>query len=153
MDTNYRINNPVIHYGILFLIYGVGLLTLFSHTLFHAGHDHNFAAYTPSSQSASNVSTASCKTTGKQYTVVFSHNHASPEDINARLCDKLTFINRDNTVREIAFGPHEQHEPYDGIDAKLLRYNQSFTITLNAQGMYHYHDHFHDVLFGHFSVK
>lgn len=72
-----------------------------------------------------------------------------PETTNANLCDSITFTNYDNITREIAFGPHEDHVPYDGVAEKLLNKGQSFTITANQAGSYH----FHDKVDGHFFCK
>lgn len=70
-----------------------------------------------------------------------------------KLCDKIRFTNLDNVTREIAFGPHEDHVAYDGIAERVLTKGQSFTITLDKTGTYHFHDHLHDEVDGHFSVS
>lgn len=94
-----------------------------------------------------------CGSNGQLYHVVIQYDRVSPENTDARLCDKLEFTNKDNVAREIAFGPHEHHVPYDGVAARILGYNQSFTITLNEAGLYHFHDHIHDEVSGFFSVS
>ena len=65
----------------------------------------------------------------------------------------LTFKNIDPTTREIAFGPHAQHVPYDGVAERILSQGQSFTITLNQTGNFQWHDHVHDDLTGTFTVN
>lgn len=89
---------------------------------------------------------------GATYTVVIQDNHASKPSLSGKLCDKITFVNNDNLTREIAFGPHENHVPYDGIAERFLNKGQSFSIMLNATGNYHWHDHLHDAVQGYFSV-
>lgn len=153
METNYRLTNPVLHYGILSLIFGAALLTLLSHTLFHIGHSHDYNLVLSRAQAVASTKRTNCSTPGKLYKVVIKNDHASPMTTDAKLCDRLMFTNRDNIVREIAFGPHEEHVPYDGVAAKILGGNQSFTITLDETGMYHFHDHFHDEASGYFNVR
>jgi len=84
--------------------------------------------------------------------VTITEGHVSAPDIHGKLCDKIMFMNEDNLTREIAFGPHEDHVPYDGVAEKFLNQYQSFTITLNTAGRYHWHDHLHDEVQGYFTV-
>ncbi len=89
---------------------------------------------------------------GVTHQVEFKGDYASPEITNGHMCDKITFTNKDHETREIAFGPHENHQAYDGVTEKILNYNQSFTITLNKIGTYDFHDHIHDNAIGNFIV-
>jgi len=85
--------------------------------------------------------------------VVIQNDKATSWHTYAPLCDTMTIKNADPEIRLIAFGPHEHHTPYDGITEKVLGPNQSLTITLNAAGMYHFHDHIHDEVTGEFTVS
>jgi plastocyanin len=76
----------------------------------------------------------------------------SDNDIRAHLCDTLTFTNKDHETRGIAFGPHDNHIPYNGVAERVLNQGQSFTITLDQLGKYHWHDHLHDKVEGYFTV-
>ncbi|MFI5271211.1 MAG: cupredoxin domain-containing protein [Candidatus Saccharimonadales bacterium] len=105
--------------------------------------------YNSSKAKASDV----CPHIGKTYTVTIKDSVISPKNTDAKKCDQITFLNKDNVTRNIAFGPHEHHVPYDGVTERLLDQNQSFTITLVSVGQYHFHDHFHDELTGTFSVE
>lgn len=89
---------------------------------------------------------------GKVLQVTIKDGQASPQISDGQLCDRITFTNQDNVTREIAFGPHENHLAYDGIADKFLNKNQSFTITLNQPGTFHFHDHLHDEAMGYFNV-
>ncbi len=89
----------------------------------------------------------------QSYQVMIMSDKVDTPQITAKLCDTITFTNMDNITREIAFGPHENHVPYDGIAAKVLTAGQSFTVTLNQAGSFHWHDHIHDVVQGYFTVK
>lgn len=94
-----------------------------------------------------------CAQTGQDHTVSISNNRPNSANITAHLCDELTFVNNDNLTREVAFGPHENHVPYDNVAEKFLNKDQSFTITLNKVGTYHWHDHLHDEVQGYFTVN
>jgi len=43
--------------------------------------------------------------------------------------------------------------PYDGVAERVLGKGQSFTITLNQAGNFHWHDHLHDEVEGYFTVN
>lgn len=90
--------------------------------------------------------------TGTSRTVTIQQNKPSISTVTGALCDRLTFMNKDNITRGIAFGVHDDHVAYDGISEKYLNQNQSFTITLNQVGTFHWHDHLHDEVEGYFSV-
>jgi len=95
----------------------------------------------------------SCKHTGINHVVIIQNSQAMPAQTSAALCDKLTITNNDSADYLIAFGPHENHIPYDGIAEKLLSKGQSLTVTLNQAGAFHFHDHLADVVQGNFTVK
>jgi plastocyanin len=88
----------------------------------------------------------------ESHSVMIMDGKVEPGTTTAKLCDTLTFTNMDNIAREIAFGPHENHVPYDGVAEKVLNKDQSFTITLNQTGSFHFHDHLHDEVQGYFTV-
>lgn len=106
--------------------------------------------YTRFTQAAATSSCAS----GTQVThqVVFKDSHVSPEFTDGKLCDKITITNQDNVTREVAFGAHDKHGSYDGVTEKFLNQNQSFTLSFNKVGMFHFHDHIHDEVMGYFNV-
>lgn len=87
------------------------------------------------------------------YSVMVMNGKASPANVTAHRCDILTITNMDDVEREIAFGPHEDHVPYDGIAAQDLVKDQSLTLTLAQTGTFHWHDHQHDEVEGYFTVK
>jgi len=105
--------------------------------------------------SGSRSATNGCKASGTpvMHKVVIQDGKVSDDQVNGRLCDTVTFTNKDNLAREIAFGSHEHHVPYDGVAERVLGKGQSFTITLNQAGNFHWHDHLHDEAEGYFTVK
>ena len=96
--------------------------------------------------------TVSCTTHGDDHHVVIKDDKPSQTVIIGRLCDTLTITNDDAVIREMAFGPHEDHQVYDGVTVKLLEKNQSFTVVMDKTGTYHFHDHIHDEVAGDFTV-
>lgn len=99
----------------------------------------------PANQSCSSTHLASHK-------VIIKNDQAEPSTTKASLCDTLNITNLDDSERLIAFGPHEDHVAYNGVSARLLSKDQSFTITLNKAGTYRFHDHIHDNAVGYFIV-
>lgn len=100
------------------------------------------------------ASSDSCKNAvGMTYMVTIENDKPSNDHVQAHLCDKIMFMNDDNVTREIAFGPHENHVPYDGVAEQVLNKGGQFTITLNQAGNFHWHDHIHDEVEGYFTVS
>lgn len=75
------------------------------------------------------------------HTAVIENDYITPASITAKRCDKLTIINKDDKIRIIAFGMHNQHVAYDGVTERPLLQGKSFTITLDTAGNYLFHDH------------
>lgn len=98
------------------------------------------------------VSDDSCSEKGKAYAVRIENDQMSPSKISAELCDTLTITNKDDKTRKIGFGAHDQHVAYDGVSEKIISKDESFTITLNKTGTYHFHDHFQEEIEAEFTV-
>jgi plastocyanin len=94
----------------------------------------------------------SCVPEKTRHTVTIEHDKLSDTNIQAHRCDILTIVNRDDVTREIGFGAHDKHVAYNGIAEQLLGKGESFSVTLNKTGTYHFHDHFHDELAATFTV-
>lgn len=95
----------------------------------------------------------SCKQRGKAYHVVIRNNTAMPAHTVAALCDTLTVTNRDDRVRDLAFGSHDHHQAYDGQTENTIKKGQSVTVVLNKTGDYMFHDHLQDAAKGTFRVE
>ena len=101
----------------------------------------------------SNSSANSCtKKNTIVHQVIIKNGVVSPEKTHGTLCDKMTITNLDPVTREVAFGPHEHHEAYDGVLDKFLNIHQSLTVTFDVAGTFHFHDHLHDSANGYFTV-
>lgn len=95
----------------------------------------------------------SCKTTGAKHLVVISGGDIQPKHIDAKRCDTMQIINRDDITREIGFGNHDHHVAYDGVREQIVGKDESVKVTLDQVGEYHFHDHFHDEVAATFTVK
>lgn len=104
-------------------------------------------------QKAAGDSHTCAKGTGIHYTIVIQDDTVTPSNTQAALCDKLTITNRDGKERLMAFGRHQGHAPYDGVEEKMLAKDQSLTITLEQTGSFRFHDHIQDEVQGTFSVS
>lgn len=95
----------------------------------------------------------SCSGDHNEYTVTVQNAKLSINDIHAKLCDKLTIVNADDTLRLMAFGVHDHHQVYDGTEEKTLKKGDRFSVTLDQPGTFTFHDHLHDEIVGTFTVK
>lgn len=94
-----------------------------------------------------------CSQSYTKHEVTIQDKKARPYKVNAKQCDQLTITNLDKTERDMSFGVHDKHVAYDGIESRLLRPGESFTINLNRSGEYTYHDHFDEKVGGVFVVS
>lgn len=97
--------------------------------------------------------TGACQGKRTNHKVTINSSKASPIHTKAHLCDTLTFINEDPTVRDIAFGPHPAHKIYGGEYEVTVRKGYAKTITLNQSGTYLFHDHLDPTITGSFTVS
>lgn len=112
-----------------------------------------FVANQQTGQNTVTVSEQSCRTgQHTSHAVVIKNDKVSPEHTQAKLCDQLMITNLDKKERLIAFGKHDHHTKYDGVEERTLTYKQSFTVTLVETGEYLFHDHEQDEVSGTFSV-
>lgn len=153
------------HWQLLFLISTVGLiLVVVGGSLWIMHHLHyNMTPVTSTDASKKLVEnegihqiggekTGACKGVYATYKVTLKNGTISPGHIDARLCDKLTFINEDDEPRYIMFGSFEQPEAYAGEDMLTVRKGRAKTLILNEQGTQQFHDHTDPETIGGFTV-
>ncbi|MGZ6004526.1 MAG: hypothetical protein ACXWLH_00050 [Candidatus Saccharimonadales bacterium] len=75
------------------------------------------------------------------YSLTVKSEAIMPDHLYAKLCDTMTVVNDSNKGRLMAFGPHEDHLPYDGITERYLNISEEFTVTLDQHGTFLIHDH------------
>lgn len=90
---------------------------------------------------------------GRDHQVSIDHDRVIPATIQGSLCDTMTIVNKDAKTRDIAFGKHNQHIVYDGVEIKTLLQDQSFTVVYTKTGQYIFHDHDQDEVKGNFTVR
>lgn len=98
------------------------------------------------------VGTGACQGVHANHKVTIAGGGISPAHTPAQLCDTLTFVNEDDTVRELTFGTHPQHGTYAGQAEVTVRKGRNKTITLNQAGTYQFHDHLDPKAAGSFTV-
>lgn len=91
--------------------------------------------------------------TGTVYKIELKSNQASPNHVDARLCDTIMLINMDDQVRDIEFGVHEEHVMYAGEGGQEIRPGRNMVITLTELGTFRFHDHIQDRISGDFTVN
>ncbi len=94
-----------------------------------------------------------CHFKGSAHTVEIKNDRFIPESVNAKICEELTIVNKDDKLRLVAFGVHNQHIYYGGMTEKVLKSDQELTVTLNQAGTYIVHDHLQEEVQGEFSVQ
>jgi hypothetical protein len=99
------------------------------------------------------TSAKACNGAHATYNITIRDSALLPEHTDAKRCDTLIVTNTDNQVRLIAFGVHERHVAYNGITERLLKQNQSLTVTLDQPGTYTLHDHNQENVEGSFTVN
>ena len=109
--------------------------------------------YLTAQSNAASPANAKCQAgQHNDHLVLIKNNAMVPEHTQASLCDKLTIVNKDSTLRLVAFGPHEHHVAYDGVTERPLEPGESLTIVLIQPGTYGFHDHLEDIAQGTFTV-
>ncbi|MES2971784.1 MAG: cytochrome o ubiquinol oxidase subunit IV [Patescibacteria group bacterium] len=98
------------------------------------------------------LKTGACQGQHANHKVTIKNGQVSPLHTLAYKCDTLTFINEDDTVREITFGTHPQHGVYAGENELVVRKGRGKSITLSEPGTYQFHDHLRAETAGDFTV-
>ena len=101
----------------------------------------------------SEVAKEDCASTGLTHTVKIENDRISPPHIDAKICDRLIIVNKDEKLRLMAFGVHDEHIYYSGITEKPLSKNKELAVTLEQRGTYLFHDHLQDEVTGQFNVQ
>jgi hypothetical protein len=94
-----------------------------------------------------------CTTVRANHRVIIRQGVVTPSHTTAKRCDSLTITNLDATNRLMAFGTHEDHRVYDGIEERLLGHEQSLKVILVQSGSFRFHDHLDDTVQGTFTVS
>ena len=94
-----------------------------------------------------------CSSSEVNHEIVIKDGVMTPNNTNAKACETLTIKNLDSKDRLIAFGVHDKHTAYDGVEERELRAGESFTVTLIQKGNFKVHDHMQDETASTFQVE
>jgi cytochrome o ubiquinol oxidase operon protein cyoD len=97
--------------------------------------------------------TGACKEILDNHQIIIEDETVYPIQTYAKQCDTLTFINKDDEVRNITFGAHPEHGYYAGEDEIIVKKGRNETITLSETGNHLFHDHEKPEINGFFSVE
>lgn len=131
---NQGFKNKWVHYGMLGAIYSLGVVTLFSHTLFHG----TVLGSLPEK----------CNQIGRTHQVIIQNSQFSPSLVKANLCDQLVFINQDQDIHQPAIGTHPFHFNYPLFSEKPLKKGESNILLVSLTGRYSFHDHLNNLASG-----
>ncbi|HSD56339.1 MAG TPA: cytochrome o ubiquinol oxidase subunit IV [Candidatus Saccharimonadales bacterium] len=90
--------------------------------------------------------------TGKNHEVTLTNNVATPSQINAHLCDTITFMNYDNATYEIGFGTLAEPEMYAGESDMTARGQHNTPLRLTELGTHTFHEIKENKITGGFTV-
>jgi cytochrome o ubiquinol oxidase subunit IV len=96
--------------------------------------------------------TGACQEIHANHKVTIKNGRVTPSHTDAGRCDSLTFINEEDKVRNIAFGPYPERQVYGGESDITVRKGYPKTITLNKSGTYLFHDDLEPKITGDFTV-
>lgn len=150
-------------YNLVFFIFtGVAILIVTGGSMFIINNLHGRMAPTDITKklaqdegiaSVGGKSTGACQGVFKNHRVTISAGIIDVPVSEARLCDTLTFVNRDSEVRTISFGQYPKRESYSGINELKVTRSRTKSITLNQEGTYMFHDIGDPRISGFFIVK
>ncbi len=130
------------------MLLGFGMLAAGT-LLFYHGFIHTGIIKLPAAKAADCGNSANFQT----HLVEIKNQAFSPNSIQAKVCDHIKFINREDTLHEPAVGPHPTHTSYPGFDAKRpLQKGETFEFILNRPGTYSFHDHLHEEILGSINI-
>lgn len=80
--------------------------------------------------------------------VSITKNGFSPQTIQVKKGQSITWTNTDKNPHQVASGPHPTHTNLPGFDGQeALTTNDSFTFTFEKTGTFTYHDHLNPLKF------
>lgn len=146
MQINYRTTKPLLHYGILILMYAVAIVTLVSHTVLHAqaphGHNEGQAAKIDP-----------CKGEFMRHELVFADSGVAPQELSVKRCDTIVVRNSSARQVELAIGSHPKHVRYPGFKETSIMQGGAATFRATQTGMYTVHDHDNPILKAELTVE
>lgn len=139
-----KLKNPFLHYGLLLFIYGLGALTLLTHTVFH---NHSYAA------AKNSVEAEHCNVKGETHIIIMTAKTFEPAKVSVKRCDTVVFVNRSKNLYKPALGKHEEHILYTGFSEKVLGPGEKNSFVAHTKGTLEFHEHLQDALEGELIIE
>ncbi len=86
------------------------------------------------------VTTNTNTATAETATVTISQNGVSPKTLTVAVGTKVSFVNNDSSIHEVASSPHPAHTDLPGL-VDVIAAGSSFSFTFTQVGSWGYHDH------------
>lgn len=96
--------------------------------------------------------TGACAENRKNHVVSVIQGVVTPTNLQAGLCDTLTFVDYGGAAREFNFGVYPESESYGGEYEVKIGGGRPETITLNQSGVFSFYDALDPSIAGSFSV-
>ncbi len=97
--------------------------------------------------------TGACGQLRDNHVVTIANDTVYPIRTEAKLCDTLTFVNKDGDDRDLLFASYFGPESYGGEDKVHVRSGRPEVITLNQEGDFSYFDERNPDITGYFIVS
>lgn len=101
-------------------------------------------AYSYAFPTSTSSSTSVYATKDASVIVYISSSGIVPHDIQIHQGATITFIKLDDSVHEIASGPHPQHNNFPPLNIGVMMGGEAKTVTFTKVGFFGYHDHIND---------
>lgn len=85
--------------------------------------------------------TGACKENRDSHIVTMVNNTMNPSVVFARLCDTITFVNKDDGDKMLGFGERGIPQSYGGLFEIFVRDDRPETVTLNQFGEFSIYDY------------
>lgn len=77
--------------------------------------------------------------------IYLSKNGAYPNNIKIKENGRVTFIELDNSLHDIASGPHPTHRDFPPLNIGILYFNEAKSVIFPNKGTFGFHDHLNDL--------
>ena len=108
------------------------------------GFKEPVTAYSYAFPSSASTSTPAFLTNSNNTIVYISDNGVVPHDIQIHIGASVTFVKLDDSVHEMASGPHPQHNNYPPLNIGVFMHGETRVVKFTNVGFFGYHDHDND---------
>jgi len=69
----------------------------------------------------------------------------NPSVVTISVGDSITWVNKDDLIRQVASDPHQSHSALPGLESEELAQDDDYTYTFDEIGEWFYHDHMNPI--------